>query len=75
MGSRKPGIVAELPDNRLVIVYEEQPLLEQKGKVILNLTTQDHELIIKDGKPSLLIWDVAYYNLVMEGAKFIGFVD
>lgn len=73
---RKGGILVKLPDNRKVIVYHNQPLQEEKGKIILNLVDDNYRHIIgENDRAKILIWDLSYYNLVMEGAKLIGYVD
>jgi len=72
---RNPGIIIKLPDERLCIVYRNQPLLKEKGKVILNLLNEDLQLIIGDDKkPKTLIKDVHVYN-EMKGVKIIGYID
>lgn len=74
---KKPGILLLLPDGRKTIVYNEQPLLQSNGRVILNLIDEKLNLIYKDGKPSIIMKSVEQYNLEnQEGVnKIIGFVD
>jgi hypothetical protein len=74
--SRKPGVIAKLPDDRMVIVYRDQPLLEKKGKVILSLIDENYSLILgEDNKPKIIIQDVHVYNESMQAATLIGYVD
>ncbi len=76
--SKKPGVILRLPDERLVIVYNEQPLLVSRGYIILHLVDKDYNLIEDDGKhPLTLLRSVDQYNLENESGanKLIGHVD
>ena len=75
---KKPGILLELPDKRLVIVYNNQPLLPKHGKVVLHLIDKNHNLIKDEaGKPKTIIKTLDAYNLENQENvnKLIGYVD
>lgn len=73
---KNSGIIAKLPDNRMVIVYYKQPLAKEKGKIILNLVDEKYNLIKgEDGKPKVIIKDIHIYNEEMQVATLIGYVD
>lgn len=67
---KKPGIIMLLPDGRKIIMYEDQPLLQEKGKVILTLLTDDLEPTEKK-----LIKDVHVWNEQAQACKILGFAD
>jgi len=73
---KNSGIIAKLHDNRVVIVYDKQPLAKEKGKIILNLVDEKYNLIKgEDGKPKVIIKDIHIYNEEMQVATLIGYVD
>ncbi len=73
---KNSGIIAKLPDGRTVIVYDNQPLAEVKGKILLNLVDDKYNLIKnEDGKPKVIIKDISDYNEEMQAATLIGYVD
>ena len=75
---KNSGIILKLPDERNVIVYTKQPLLEEKGKVIMNLVDENLNLIKDEtGKPKIIIKSVEQYNLENENRinTVVGFVD
>jgi hypothetical protein len=73
---KNSGIIAKLPDNRMVIVYDKQPLVKEKGKIILNLVDEKHNLIIgESGEPKVIIKDIHTYKEEMKKATLIGYVD
>jgi hypothetical protein len=73
---KNSGIIIRLPDNRMVIVYDRQPLAKEKGKIILNLVDENHNLIKgEDGKPKVIMKDIHVYNEEMQVATLIGYVD
>ena len=74
----KPGILLELADKRKVIVYNDQPLLETKGVVVLNLIDDEYKLILNEQeKPKTILKTVHKYNLENQNElnKVIGYVD
>lgn len=73
---KNSGVIAKLPDDRIVIIYNKQPLAKDKGKIILNLVDEKYNLIKgEDGKPKVIIKDIAIYNEEMQAATLIGYVD
>lgn len=75
---RNSGIILKLPDERTVIVYTKQPLLKEKGKVIMNLVDEKYNLIKdENGKPKIVIKSIEQYNLENQNQvnMVIGFVD
>ncbi len=72
----KSGIIAKLPDGRKVIIYDKQPLIKEKGKVVLNLVDDDYNIIVDNiGNPKIIIKDVSIYNEEMQVATLLGYVD
>lgn len=70
------GQIIQLPDKRFCIVYNEQPLIEAKGKIILHLVDENYNPQIgNNDKPRILIWDSNIYRQEMQNAKVIGYVD
>jgi hypothetical protein len=68
--------VTKLNDGRNVVVYHNQPLAKEKGKIILNLIDEKYNLIKdENGKPKTIIKDIAAYNEEMLIAKLIGYID
>lgn len=64
-----------MADDRLVIVFNYQPLIKQQ-KIVLNLVDEDYKLIKgEDGKAKTLVRDIETYNEEMKAATLIGFVD
>jgi hypothetical protein len=73
---RKPGLIVKLSDGLLVIVYNEQPLRVPKGKIILHLVDENHNLILREDKtPKILIKSEMDYCNEMQASKLIGYVD
>ena len=73
---KNPGIIFKLPDNRICIAYNKQPLLEERGKIILNLVDEDYNLLKhENGKPKVLIKSVDLYNEEAHTWKLMGYVD
>jgi len=73
---KKPGILVRLPDDRVCIVYEAQPLIAEYSKVVLHLVDDSYNIIIgANGRPKLLMKDVSVYNEEMQAATLIGYVD
>ena len=71
-----PGILITLSDGRNCIVYNNQPLAKEKGKIILHLVDEDLKLIMDDNKrPKIIMKDVSTYNEEMQASKLIGYVD
>lgn len=70
-----PGFIAKLPDGRTVIVYDKQPLLKAKGKVVLHVVDEKFEHVMGDNGPKTILKDVHVYNEEMVAAKHLGFVD
>lgn len=73
--NKKPGIMFELPDKRKAIVYNNQPLMKEKGKVIINLLNDDLSLKMVNSNPSLLMKSVEIYNEEVQTWKMMGYVD
>lgn len=73
---KNSGIIVKLPDNRMVIVYNKQPLAKEKGKIILNLVDEKYNLIKGEGgEPKVIIKDIHTYKEEMKKATLIGYVD
>ncbi len=73
--ARKPGTLAEMPDGRKVIIYDNQPLLKEHGKVIVHLIDDDYNLIMQNGKLKILMFAVHVYNELTSTWKAFGKVD
>lgn len=73
--SRRPGIIIEMDDGRMAIVYNDQPL-EFKDKIILNLITNDFKPVKgKDDKNATLIKSKDDYAKLLGVSKLMGHVD
>ena len=73
---KNSGIIVKLPDERICIVYNNQPLAKEKGKIILNLVEEKYNPIKgEDNKPKVIMKDVHIYNEVMQAATLIGYID
>lgn len=74
---KKPGVILQLPDKRLVKVLNEQPLLKEHNKVIMHLIDQEYNVIMEFGKPKILMRSLEQYNLEnqQEINKLIGHID
>jgi hypothetical protein len=72
---RNPGKIIQLPDNRKVILYNDQPLIKQ-DKVLLYLIDEDFKKITDDeGKPKTIIKNLKDYNNEVMTYKLIGHID
>lgn len=62
---RNSGTLAIMPDGRNVIIYDFQPLLKEKSKVVVTLADENF-LPIKseDGSIKTLIFELTTYNEV-----------
>lgn len=73
---KEPGIIVKLSDDRLVIVYNNQPLLKEKGKIISALVDEEfNQILDESGKPKIIIKNVEVHNEEMQAATLIGYVD
>jgi len=73
---KNSGIIVKMHDNRIVIVYDKQPLAKEKGKIILNLVDENYILINDEaGRPKVLIKDIHIYDEEMKAATLIGYID
>lgn len=73
---RSPGIIVETSEGKKFIIYNNQPLLEEKGKVILHHIDDNMKLMNDDnGKPKISIRSVQVYNEEAQTYKVIGHVD
>ena len=73
---KNPGIIVKMADGLRCIVYDKQPLLDLKGKVLLHLVDEKFKPILSDlGTPKRKILDVAVYNEEMLASTVIGYVD
>ncbi len=71
-------MMLQLSDGRKVLIYNKQPLLKEKGKIVMNLIDESLNLIKdENGKPKIIFKDLGVYNSeVLEGViKLIGYVD
>lgn len=72
--NKKTGIIVQY-NGKTFIVYDEQPLLEEKGKVIMyNVNDKAYSFIMTDkNKPAIKILDVLDYNQLDK--TLIGYID
>lgn len=70
-----PGTIARMADGRMVIIYDKQPLLAEKGKVVVHLIGEDYVPLVEDGKKKTLLFDVAIYNELTSTWAVMGKVD
>jgi|WetSurMetagenome_2_1015567.scaffolds.fasta_scaffold1111547_1 hypothetical protein len=71
---KKPGRILKLSDGRTVILYNNQPLLQEKGMVILNLIDADYNLLTNEqGNPRTIIQAVEVFNELDK--ELIGYID
>jgi hypothetical protein len=73
---KNPGIIVKRDDGSRVIVYNDQPLLAERGRIILHLVDENNKKILNgDGKPKIRIMDVQVYNEEIQASTLIGYVD
>ena len=73
---KNPGKLIRLKDGRKVIFYNNQPLMKEKGKIILHLVDENNNIIEGENKkPKTILKDADSFTEGMEGAGVIGFVD
>ena len=73
---RNPGIIVKMADGLRCIVYNKQPLLATKGKVLIHIIDENDNPILNDmGTPKRRILDVAVYNEEMQASKLIGYIN
>lgn len=73
--SRRSGTIAQMSDGRKIIIFNDQPLLKDKKKVVVYLINEDYELIIDNGEPKTLLFDLKVYNEAAKTWTAIGKVD
>ena len=57
---KNSGIIVKLPDGRLCVVYDKQPLAAEKGKIIMHLVDEHHNSIKNEaGTPKIIIKEVS----------------
>ena len=72
---KRPGRLVRLHDDRVVIVYNDQPLLE-KGKIVLTLVDGSYNpLLDSNGKSRTILMGEELYKEEMQVSKFIGYID
>lgn len=72
----KPGIIVKWSDDeRLFIIYNAQPLLNEKGRVLLHIIDQDYNPVMENGKQKILIQPIEVYNERVQAAKVLGYID
>lgn len=72
---KHPGQIVQLPDKRFCIVYNEQPLIQEKGKIILHLVDENYNLMYDNDRPRIIIRNLDAYIQEMKASKMIGYVD
>jgi hypothetical protein len=72
---RNPGTLAKMEDGRLVVIFNAQPLLKEKKKVIVYLLNESYEFIKENGKPKTLLFDLDNYNQIIKKWTACGKVD
>jgi len=74
--ARNPGQLAKMEDGRLVVIYNNQPLLKEKKKVVVHLLDDNFGYIQgEDGKPKTLLFDIDEYNQKIKSWQGCGKVD
>jgi hypothetical protein len=72
---KNPGVIAMLPDRRLVVIYNNQPLAE-KGKIVYYLVDENYNVIKSTGnKPKTIIREITAYQLEVKRSTIIGYID
>lgn len=73
---KNPGRFIKSGDGRFFVIFNNQPLLQEKQKMILNLADEKGGLILDEkGKPKIILKDVEVYNLERTWYKLKGYVD
>lgn len=73
---RNSGVIHRLEDGRLCIVFNRQPLINEKGKMVLALVDDEYNVLTDEsGEPRTLVKDVDVYIEMMATADMIGFVN
>ncbi len=73
---KNPGKIIRLEDERKVILYDHQPLVKEKGKIVLHLVDEKNNIIEGENKkPKTILKDADTFTEEMKGASVIGFVD
>lgn len=73
--SKKTGKIYKLADKRIVLVYDEQPLL-YKSSIVLNLLGNDLLPLLDDkGNKRILVKNENIYKEMMEKAELVGFIN
>jgi len=76
MARGNSGKIIRLDDGRLVIVYNNQPLLKESGKIVMHLIGDDYKALLgEDKKQKTILKDLSDYNLQCKNWQLIGFVD
>lgn len=74
--SKRPGIMLKLPDGRVVIRYNKQPLLQEHNRVVLNLLNDDLSLKKDNDQAEVkILKSVAAYNEMLSKCELVGYVD
>lgn len=73
---KNPGFIAKMTDGRNVIIYTKQPLLKEKGKIVVHLVDDSFMgLKNEEGQPKTLLFNIEVYNKLIKTWKAVGFVD
>ncbi len=73
---KNPGHIFQMTDGRTVIVYANQPLLNELRKVVIHLVNDDHNhLLDENGKDRTILKDIGKYSQDVMAWKHMGFVD
>ena len=73
---KNPGIIIKLYDGRTVIIYNNQPLVKEKGKIVLHLVDDKFMPILDDtGKTKIIIKDITVYLEEKKSATILGYVN
>lgn len=72
---KNPGTLATMPDGRNVIIYNNQPLLKDKKKVIVTLADENFFPLKEDGHTKCLLYDLDEYKRVIPEWKGRGKCD
>ena len=74
--SRNAGVLLKMADGRFCIMYHKQPLIKERGKVILHLVdSKCNKLLDANKKPKILIKSVDVYNEEAQAWRLIGYID
>ena len=72
---RNSGTIFKMPDNRLCIVYNDQPLFPRHQKILIHIVDEKYNRIQKRGVDVTLIKSIEHYRKEIKTFTYIGRVD